>query len=276
MPVDVKALVFDVFGTVVDWRSSMICEGEQLGRVKGVKADWAKHFNRAWHRLSPGESIMIGALLFSSMVVAAAPVTAPVTVAINGNFGPPSGTTLLDNLNYSMTYTVPDPHTPDNSFGNLDPAFASAAIYDVSAALSIPTLNFSVVKPIRVEYFSQQPFGQWLSVTMTGLGFPVGDFFIWLFPVRTLNGQPLWNGLAGPLGNPELELLTAAPARAPFWALQSIPGDGSGPIAFYENGSASISQTTSTPEPATFIPLVVFSLVLGSTAARRRQLVKHQ
>ena len=27
-----KALIFDVFGTVVDWRSSVIREGEALGR----------------------------------------------------------------------------------------------------------------------------------------------------------------------------------------------------------------------------------------------------
>ena len=39
---DVKALTFDVFGTVVDWRSSIIREGEALGRAKGIKADWAK------------------------------------------------------------------------------------------------------------------------------------------------------------------------------------------------------------------------------------------
>ncbi len=44
---DVKALVFDVFGTVVDWRSSIIREGQQLGREKGVKADWEK-FADAW------------------------------------------------------------------------------------------------------------------------------------------------------------------------------------------------------------------------------------
>jgi len=29
----VKALVFDVFGTVVDWRGSIIAEGRALGRV---------------------------------------------------------------------------------------------------------------------------------------------------------------------------------------------------------------------------------------------------
>ena len=43
----VKALVFDTFGTVVDWRTSIILEGEQLGRVKGLKVDWAK-FADTW------------------------------------------------------------------------------------------------------------------------------------------------------------------------------------------------------------------------------------
>lgn len=36
----VKALVFDVFGTVVDWRGSVIRELEALGREKGIAADW--------------------------------------------------------------------------------------------------------------------------------------------------------------------------------------------------------------------------------------------
>jgi len=37
----VKAMVFDVFGTVVDWRSSVIAELEDFGRAHGVSADWA-------------------------------------------------------------------------------------------------------------------------------------------------------------------------------------------------------------------------------------------
>ncbi len=37
---EVKVLVFDVFGTVVDWRGSIIAEGKALGRKKGLKADW--------------------------------------------------------------------------------------------------------------------------------------------------------------------------------------------------------------------------------------------
>ncbi len=44
---DVKALTFDVFGTVVDWRSSIIREGEELGKRKNLKADWVK-FADAW------------------------------------------------------------------------------------------------------------------------------------------------------------------------------------------------------------------------------------
>jgi len=45
---DVRALTFDVFGTVVDWRSSVIREGEALGnRYDLVVVDWAA-FADAW------------------------------------------------------------------------------------------------------------------------------------------------------------------------------------------------------------------------------------
>jgi 2-haloacid dehalogenase len=37
----VKALTFDVFGTVVDWRGSIIAEGWKLGRRKKLTAGWA-------------------------------------------------------------------------------------------------------------------------------------------------------------------------------------------------------------------------------------------
>ena len=43
----VKALTFDVFGTVADWRSSIIREGKQLARRKCLDVDWAK-FADAW------------------------------------------------------------------------------------------------------------------------------------------------------------------------------------------------------------------------------------
>ena len=36
----VRALAFDVFGTVVDWRSSIIRELEQFGQRHGLQRDW--------------------------------------------------------------------------------------------------------------------------------------------------------------------------------------------------------------------------------------------
>ncbi len=38
----VKALVFDIFGTVVDWRSSIIAELTAFGAKRGLKADWVR------------------------------------------------------------------------------------------------------------------------------------------------------------------------------------------------------------------------------------------
>ena len=45
-PFGVKALTFDVFGTVVDWRGSIIREGIQWGQTKGSHVDWAKFADR--------------------------------------------------------------------------------------------------------------------------------------------------------------------------------------------------------------------------------------
>ena len=41
MTPDVKALLFDTFGTVVDWRGSLIAEFTAWGEAKGIDADWA-------------------------------------------------------------------------------------------------------------------------------------------------------------------------------------------------------------------------------------------
>ena len=43
----VKALVFDVFGTVVDWRSSVTAEVQEVAKRKGLAVDGAK-FADAW------------------------------------------------------------------------------------------------------------------------------------------------------------------------------------------------------------------------------------
>ena len=43
---DVQALIFDVFGTVVDWRSSIIREGQLLSARKGFDVNWAEFADR--------------------------------------------------------------------------------------------------------------------------------------------------------------------------------------------------------------------------------------
>lgn len=45
--ITIKALLFDVFGTVVDWRGGVIRDGERLGREKGLDIDWPA-FADAW------------------------------------------------------------------------------------------------------------------------------------------------------------------------------------------------------------------------------------
>ncbi len=47
---NVKAIVFDVFGTVVDWRSSCIAELTSFGRGRGIDLDWTA-FADAWRAL---------------------------------------------------------------------------------------------------------------------------------------------------------------------------------------------------------------------------------
>jgi len=47
MPAEPRALCFDVFGTVVDWRSSIAREAAELGRRKGIERDWLA-FADAW------------------------------------------------------------------------------------------------------------------------------------------------------------------------------------------------------------------------------------
>ena len=58
----VKALTFDVFGTVVDWRSSIIREGQLLSAARGFDVDWAAFADRwrggygpAMNRVRSGE-----------------------------------------------------------------------------------------------------------------------------------------------------------------------------------------------------------------------------
>ena len=45
-----RALTFDVFGTVVDWRTSVAREGRAFGERHGIEADWER-FAEAWRGL---------------------------------------------------------------------------------------------------------------------------------------------------------------------------------------------------------------------------------
>ena len=47
MPIAVKALFFDVFGTLVDWRTSIAREAEAALKPLGVSVDWLA-FADAW------------------------------------------------------------------------------------------------------------------------------------------------------------------------------------------------------------------------------------
>jgi 2-haloacid dehalogenase len=38
----IRALTFDVFGTVVDWRTGVAAEGRRLGQLHGIDADWER------------------------------------------------------------------------------------------------------------------------------------------------------------------------------------------------------------------------------------------
>jgi 2-haloacid dehalogenase len=47
LEIEYKVLAFDVFGTVVDWRSGIISAGERLAARHGLRVDWAG-FADAW------------------------------------------------------------------------------------------------------------------------------------------------------------------------------------------------------------------------------------
>lgn len=58
----VKALTFDIFGTVFDWRTTIIREGTQLSKEKGLRIDWAQFtdayrggYEPAMHQVRLGE-----------------------------------------------------------------------------------------------------------------------------------------------------------------------------------------------------------------------------
>jgi 2-haloacid dehalogenase len=64
----VSALIFDVFGTVVDWRGSVIREGEELGRKKNLDVDWAAFADEWRGRYAPSmDRVRRGELLWANL-----------------------------------------------------------------------------------------------------------------------------------------------------------------------------------------------------------------
>src|SRR5713101_4115683 len=64
----IKALAFDVFGTVVDYRGTIIREGERLNRAKGLSVDWGQ-FADAWraHYRPSMDRVMRGELPWTTL-----------------------------------------------------------------------------------------------------------------------------------------------------------------------------------------------------------------
>src|SRR6266702_2265147 len=64
----IKALAFDVFGTVVDYRGTIIREGERLNRAKGLQVDWAQFADMWSARYRPSmDRVMQGALPWTNL-----------------------------------------------------------------------------------------------------------------------------------------------------------------------------------------------------------------
>jgi hypothetical protein len=200
--------------------------------------------------------VLLVCWLFFATIVSAA----PITVLIGGNFGSPtSGSTVLDNQNYSISFTVPDPLSPDmsGSFGN-----AANATYHVPAQLSISGLGFSVTTTVDADYRSDPSttMGMWLNL-FTFSAIPVAGEFMVMTPLTTI-GAPLWNGLAGALGTPEVFSLSSAPSYARFFVEQPGPM-GPIPVAVYEDQTSSITQTI-VPEPSSMALIgIAFAAGLG-------------
>lgn len=63
-----KALTFDVFGTVVDWRASVVAEGQRLGKLKGIDVDWAGFADRWRDGYRPAmDRVRTGALPWTNL-----------------------------------------------------------------------------------------------------------------------------------------------------------------------------------------------------------------
>ena len=84
-----RALAFDVFGTVVDWRSSIVRELEEFGRLHGLQQDWptfaddwragyapamdrVRHGERPWTRIDDLHRMILEDLLAAAGITSIA------------------------------------------------------------------------------------------------------------------------------------------------------------------------------------------------------------
>ena len=84
---EVKAILFDVFGSVVDWRSSLIAELSAFGTMRGIPADWTGLVDRWRQAYAPSmDRVRRGELPWTVLdelhrasldrIIASAPITA--------------------------------------------------------------------------------------------------------------------------------------------------------------------------------------------------------
>jgi 2-haloacid dehalogenase len=63
-----KALVFDTFGTIVDWRGSIVAEGLAWSKAKGVTVDWGRFADRWRAGYAPSmQKVRTGALPWTKL-----------------------------------------------------------------------------------------------------------------------------------------------------------------------------------------------------------------
>lgn len=112
-------------------------------------------------------------------------VAAPVSVQLAGNFGAPiSGTSLLDNQNYFLSYSIPDPASPDFVFPMIQIS------YRVPVYFSVPGLGVSGTHDGGVIFSTTRP-GE---IDIGGIdGVPTPEAIFLLFSLNS-GAVPLWNG----------------------------------------------------------------------------------
>jgi hypothetical protein len=209
---------------------------------------------------------MLHSTLAFSLAFAAAAAASPINVSLSGNFGPSlNEPTLFDNQNYWITFTIPEPHSPTSRYitGDGQAVAGYGVRRDMPGVVSVPGIGLSVTDAVVVEYVNQAPEGQRMNMSVT-VPLPVSNVLC-MTRFQTANGEPLWNGLAGSLGLPEIYPLDAVQGTARFflYSYQAEPGGFSYPMGVYEM-AATMTASAAVPEPSVILlaaaGLLVFSL----------------